>query len=109
VPVLKDAGRIDGDVGQTAIAAATVADFAAIVLMSLFFSTAGGSNGSKLVLLAAFVAVVAATGLTIAAAGRSMRLGEVLVRLQDTTAEIRVRLAVVLLVAFTALADWFGL
>jgi Kef-type K+ transport system membrane component KefB len=109
VPVLKDAGRIDGDVGQTAIAAATVADFAAIVLLSLFFSTAGGSIGSKLVLLAAFVAVVAATGLTVAAAGRSMRLGEVLVRLQDTTAEIRVRLAVVLLVAFTALAERFGL
>jgi hypothetical protein len=30
-----------------------------------------------------------------------MRLGQVLVRLQDTTAEIRVRFAVLLLVAFT--------
>jgi Kef-type K+ transport system membrane component KefB len=38
-----------------------------------------------------------------------MRLGEVLVRLQDTTAEIRVRFAVLLLVAFTALAERFGL
>ena len=38
-----------------------------------------------------------------------MRLGAVLVRLQDTTAEIRVRFAVVLLVAFTALAEKFGL
>src|SRR5919205_1251105 len=35
VPVLKDAGVVDSDVGQTAIAAATVADFAAIVLLSL--------------------------------------------------------------------------
>jgi Kef-type K+ transport system membrane component KefB len=33
----------------------------------------------------------------------------VLVRLQDTTAEIRVRAAVVLLVAFVALAEQFGL
>ena len=38
-----------------------------------------------------------------------MRLGDLLVRLQDTTAEIRVRLAVVLLVAFVAFATRFGL
>jgi Kef-type K+ transport system membrane component KefB len=61
------------------------------------------------VFLVAFAAVVAATGLTVAAAGRSRRLGDVLIRLQDTTAEIRVRFAVVLLIAFTALAERFGL
>jgi Kef-type K+ transport system membrane component KefB len=38
-----------------------------------------------------------------------MRLGQVLVRLQDTTAEIRVRFAVLLLVGFTVLAQRFGL
>src|SRR5207248_3415935 len=37
------------------------------------------------------------------------RLGATLTRLQDTTAEIRVRAAVVLLVAFVALAEAFGL
>ena len=109
VPVLKDAGVVDSDVGQTVIAAATVADFAAIVLLSLFFSTSGGSTGAKLVLLVAFAALVVATGLAVRTAGRSMRLGQVLVRLQDTTAEIRVRFAVVLLVAFTVLAERFGL
>ena len=35
--------------------------------------------------------------------------GQVLVRLQDTTAEIRVRFAVLLLVAVTVVADRFGL
>jgi Kef-type K+ transport system membrane component KefB len=109
VPVLKDAGRVDSEVGQTAIATATVADFAAIVLLSLFFSASDGSNAARLVLLVAFVSVVAATWLTVAAAGRSRRLGDVLVGLQDTTAEIRVRLAVVLLVGFTVLAERFGL
>jgi Kef-type K+ transport system membrane component KefB len=110
VPVLKDAGRLDSDVGQTTMAAATVADFAAIVLLSLFFSTsAGGSAGAKLVLLVAFVALVAATGFAVRTAGRSARLTGVLVRLQDSTAEIRVRAAVVLLVAFTAMAEAFGL
>jgi len=42
-------------------------------------------------------------------AGRSMGLGAVLVRIQDTTAEIRVRFAVLLLVALVALAGHLGL
>jgi Kef-type K+ transport system membrane component KefB len=61
------------------------------------------------VLLVAFAAVVVATWLAAATAGRSTRLSGVLLRLQDTTAEIRVRVAVVLLVAFTFLAERFGL
>jgi Kef-type K+ transport system membrane component KefB len=38
-----------------------------------------------------------------------MRVGTVLVRLQDTTAEIRVRMSVALLIEFVALAERFGL
>ena len=109
VPVLKDAGQVHSPVGQTALAAASVADFAAIVLLSLFFSSSGGSTGSKVVVLAAFAGLVAVTGLVVSGAARSIRLGQVLVRLQDTTAEIRVRCAVLLLVAFTFLAEKFGL
>ena len=41
VPVLKDAGQVDSDVGQTMIAASTVADFGAVVLLSLLFSAQG--------------------------------------------------------------------
>ncbi len=109
VPVLKDAGQVHSQVGQTALAAASVADFSAIVLLSLFFSSSGGSTGSKVVVLGAFAGLVAVTGLVVSGAARSMRLGQVLVRLQDTTSEIRVRFAVLLLVAFTALAERFGL
>jgi len=109
VPVLKDAGQSEGAAGQTAIVAATVADFSAIVLLSLFFSASNGSTGGRLVLLVAFAVLVVVTGLVVSSAGRSMRLGSVLLRLQDTTAEIRVRFAVVLLIAFTALAERFGL
>jgi Kef-type K+ transport system membrane component KefB len=109
VPVLKDARQADGEVGQTAIVAATVADFSAILLLSLFFSAADGTPGSRLVLIVAFAVLVVVTALVVSRAGRSMRIGKVLLRLQDTTAEIRVRFAVVLLVAFTALAERFGL
>jgi Kef-type K+ transport system membrane component KefB len=109
VPVLKDAGQVHSEVGQTALAAASVADFTAIVLLSLFFSSSGGSTGARVVVLGAFAGLVVVTGLAVSGAAQSMRLGRVLVRLQDTTAEIRVRCAVLLLVAFTVLAARFGL
>lgn len=109
VPVLKDAGKAEGTVGQTTIVAATVADFGAIVLLSLLFSTSDGSSGSRLVLFVSFVALVVVTALALGRVGMSARLGAVLEHLQDMTAEIRVRLAVVLLVAFTALAERVGL
>src|SRR5512142_1736917 len=109
VPVLKDARQVHSEVGQTALAAASIADFAAIVLLSLFFSASGGSTGARVVVLGAFAGLVAVTGIVVSGAARSMRLGQVLIRLQDTTAEIRVRFAVLLLVAFTVLAERFGL
>jgi Kef-type K+ transport system membrane component KefB len=109
VPVLKDAGRIGDPVGQTTIAAASVADFAAIVLLTLLFSASDGGPGTTAAFLAMFAVLVVVLALGLGRVRRSMRLGDVLVRLQDTTAEIRVRLVVLLLVAFVALAERLGL
>jgi Kef-type K+ transport system membrane component KefB len=91
------------------VAAASVADFAAIVLLSLFFSASDGSTGSRLVLLVSFAALVGATAVATMFVARSRRLTMTFTRLQDTTAQLRVRAAVVLLVAFVALAEKFGL
>jgi Kef-type K+ transport system membrane component KefB len=109
VPVLKDAGQLEGTLGQTTVAACSVADFGAIVLLSLLFSTSDSSTGSRIILLVMFALVVGVTGVVVSLVGRSQKLGMTLLRLQDTTAEIRVRAAVVLLVAFVALAERFGL
>jgi Kef-type K+ transport system membrane component KefB len=109
VPVLKDAGVADRPVGQLTIAGATIADFGAVILLSLFFSESEGGASSKLVAIGAFAAVIAVTGIAVARAGRSLRIDALLVRLQDTTAEIRVRFAVCLLVGFVALASSAGL
>jgi Kef-type K+ transport system membrane component KefB len=68
-----------------------------------------GSTGSRLALVLAFALLVAGTAFVIMQTGRSMRVGDVLLRLQDTTAEIRVRFAVLLLIAFAVLAERFGL
>ncbi|MFI5612965.1 cation:proton antiporter [Amycolatopsis sp. NPDC051903] len=109
VPILKDAGQAGGALGQAVIAACSVADFAAVVLLSVLFSSAGASGGARAVLVVMFVVLVAVTGLVVSVVGRSRRLGSALTRLQDSTAEIRVRAAVVLLIAFCALAEAFGL
>lgn len=110
VPVLKDAGQASTELGQLTIASSSVADFGAVVLITLFFSGQGSTSpGAKAILLVGFVVLAAAAGLALARLNRSMRFSAVLVKLQDTTAEIRVRIAVLLLVAFVAMAERFGL
>ena len=109
VPVLKDAGEAETRFGQLVIAAATVADFGAVILLSLFFSREASSPIAKLILLVGFVTVIGLVVLGVRRLERFMRLSALLVRLQDTTAEIRVRATVVLLIAFTALAEKLGL
>lgn len=109
VPVLGDAGRLGTPLGQLVIAAASIADFGAIVLLSLFFSGEATSVWSTLLLLGGFVLLVIAVGVAISEVGRSARLGAVLRRLQDSSAQIRVRGALLLLVGFATLAQLFGL
>ena len=109
VPVLKDSGDISSSFGQLVIAAASIAEFGSIVLLSLFFSGKGStSTAGTLILLVGFGLVVLLVGLAIAGVEHSLSLDRVLRRLQDTTAEIRVRAAFVLLIGFTALADTVG-
>jgi Kef-type K+ transport system membrane component KefB len=108
VPVLKDGGQSESRFGQQVIAAASLADFGAVILLSLFFSREAGSPGVKVALLAGFVLSVALLGLTITRAERMAWLSRALVRLQDTTAQIRVRGAVLLLIGVSALAARFG-
>ena len=108
VPVLKDAGEITSTFGQLIIAAASIADFGAIILLSLFFSGEGGT-GSTLLLLGSLFALAAVVLIVVRGAERSMRIRADLLRLQDTTAQIRVRAALVLFVGFAAVADALGL
>jgi Kef-type K+ transport system membrane component KefB len=107
VPVLKDAGEIASPFGQLIVAAASIADFGAIILLTLFFSGEGGV-GSTLLLLGALLALAAVVFATVRGAERSMRIRSDLLRLQDTTAQIRIRAAIVLFVGFAAVAEELG-
>jgi Kef-type K+ transport system membrane component KefB len=108
VPVLKDAGEISSKFGQLIVAAGTIADFGAVILLSVFFSGEGGI-GSTLLLLGALVLVGVAILPVVRGAERSTVIRTDLLRLQDTTAQIRVRGAVVLLIGFAAIAEGLGL
>ena len=110
VPILKDSGNVGSAFGQLVIAGASIAEFGAIVLLSLFFSGRGsGGTTGTLILVGVFGLLVLVAGLAIAGVERSMSISPVLTRLQDTTAQIRVRGAFLLMLAFVALADSFGL
>ena len=109
IPLLKDAGEIASDFGQLAIAGASIADFGAIILLSLFFSRQATGIGAQLVLLGGFALLAIVVTIALTRTERSMQLSSVLLRLQDTTAQIRVRGAFVLLVAFAAFAERLGL
>ena len=109
IPVLTDAGELGSALGQQVIAAASIADFAAVVLLSLFFSGEAESVGSTLLLLGGFVLLVAAVGVALAGIGRIGPLRSTLQRLQDSSAQIRVRGAFLLLVGFAVLAQLLGL
>ena len=108
IPVLKDAGEVSSPFGQLVVAAGSIADFGAIILLTLFFSGEGGV-GSTLILLAGLFGLAVAVYVGVRGAERSTAVMRDLVRLQDATAQIRVRGAVLLMIAFVAVAEAFGL
>jgi Kef-type K+ transport system membrane component KefB len=109
VPVLKDAGEVSSPFGQLVVAAGSIADFGAVILLTLFFSREATATSTKLILLGGFVVISAAVLSAVLGAEHWRRLGATLVRLQDTTAQIRVRGAFLLLVGFSAIAGQLGL
>lgn len=109
VPVLKDAGLASSPFGQLVIAAASIADVATILLLSLLFSEEGGGLTAKLVLIGGLALLAVAIAASVMLAGHSRRLRDAVMRLQDTTAQIRVRAAFLLLMCFVAIAQKLGL
>jgi Kef-type K+ transport system membrane component KefB len=79
-----------------------------VILLSIFFSGEGGV-GSTLLLIGGLVLLAIVVFVAVRGAEGSTAIRSDLVRLQDTTSQIRVRGAVVLLVGFAAIADQLGL
>lgn len=74
VPVLKDAGEAGSQFGQLVIGSSSLADFGAVVLLTLLFSREATATGAKLLLLGGIVVLAAVVGLALSRAGRVMRI-----------------------------------
>jgi len=109
VPVLKDAGLTESTFGQLIIAAASIADLATVVLLSLLFSDRTHAIGTKAILLGSLLVLAAGVVAAVRLAERWRRLDAALDRLHNTTAEIRVRGAFTLMIGYAALAQALGL
>jgi Kef-type K+ transport system membrane component KefB len=108
VPVLSDAGENSSAFGQVVLAASSLAEFGTILLLSLFFSQSSSTTGSQVVLLVAFVGLVGAVAFGMTRADRSPRIASTLMKLENTSAQLGVRIAITLLLLFTAMATELG-
>ncbi len=108
VPLLRDAGLVDQPVGQLAIAGASTGEVTAVVLLSLLFSQHDGPLLGRLALLALLLVVVLVVAVLARRAERRTAVSELVRMLADTSAQIRVRLSVLLLVGLAAAAVRLG-
>lgn len=109
VPVLKDSGHHATAFGQLVITASSVAEIAPIILLSLFFSAHADDSGSKILLLISLIVLGVATTVVMWRAEDIPVLDAAMTRLQDTTAQIRVRGAFALLICFIAVVNRFDI
>jgi Kef-type K+ transport system membrane component KefB len=107
-PILKDQGLLQREFGQVVFAACAIAEVVPIVLLSIFYASDASTPAEQLGKVALIVGVAVAIGLVIALGVRRPRLVERFERLADTTAQIRVRETMLVLVALVALADGVG-
>jgi Kef-type K+ transport system membrane component KefB len=108
LPLLKDAGEETSRFGQLVMTAAALAEVAPIMLLSLFFSATSKTSASRVASLAIFIALLAIIGLALARVRQLQGLERLLNRLEDRSAQLRVRAALTLALGFGVLAFRFG-
>jgi Kef-type K+ transport system membrane component KefB len=108
-PILKDAGEGLTEFGQLVIAAASISVFGTVLLVSMLFSRESGSIITKLVLIGGFALLTGVIVVGMATAEKWTMLTRLLEKLQDSTSQIRIRGAFLLLIALVVLAGRQGL
>jgi Kef-type K+ transport system membrane component KefB len=105
IPILRDAGELRTRFGTHLLAAGAAAEFGPILLVTLVLST--GNPLHEALILALFIALAVITGiLAVRSAWRGWALIE---RTLESSSQLAVRLAVVLVFGLVALASTLGL
>lgn len=106
-PVLKDTGQLDSPAGRFTVAGGAVAEFATIAILGVFFAGENANAGIEALLLAV-VAVAAVLLLVVLSRASKWEPGRVVTRrLDETSSQVRVRLAVMILLGAAVLASSF--
>lgn len=108
VPVLRDAGQTFTPYGQLVLAASSVGEFGAILALAVFYSANGAGIGSQLFLLIGFAVLVAAVAVGLTRIERSPRFAHALAEQGETSAQLGVRVAILVLAVFVALSGELG-
>ncbi len=115
IPVLKDTGNLNTPVGLLTVAGGSAAEFGSIALLGVFFAAPADSIAEEvlIVIAASAVLVVLAVvmGLLLFLIAKAVRWREgrrVAMRMDETSSQLRVRFAVMLLLGTAVLATAFG-
>jgi Kef-type K+ transport system membrane component KefB len=106
---LKDAHETDSDFGQQVIAAAAIAEFGAVVLLSFFYSGEREGAATELLHLSLFVLAAAMIFLSLTRGASLRRITDAINRLEGTSAQIRVRGDFALVAVVAGVASQLGL
>jgi Kef-type K+ transport system membrane component KefB len=109
VPILKDTEQTESAFGHLIIAAGSLAELAPLILLSVFFSASSANPSVELGLLAGFVALTAVVVVVTQRVRGFGPLRTVVHRLDNTSSQLRVRLALTFSLAFAVTAERFGL
>ena len=109
VPILKDAAQTETGFGNLIMVAGSLAELVPVLLLSVFFSASSANPGVELGLLAGFIGLTAAVVVVTQRVSGFRPLREVVRRLESTSSQLGVRLAITFALAFGVVAERFGL
>ena len=109
VPILKDTSHTGTNFGRLIMAAGSLAELAPLVLLSVFFSASSKNPAADLGLLAGFVAFTVVVVVVTQRVRGWGPLRAVVHRLENTSSQLRIRLAITFALAFSVVAEHFGL
>ncbi len=108
LPVIRDSGEVNSDFGQLTVMAGSVGEFASLLLLTVLFSADEKSTTVQVIYVLLLGLAALAVGIGLYALWRSGRVSRVLLALDDTASQLRVRGAFVILLIFAGLAHGFG-
>jgi Kef-type K+ transport system membrane component KefB len=108
MPILRDANELPTRFGAYAVASGAMGEFGPILLIALALSSGEGERGTSLVFMLVFTAIIVA-GATIALKFRPPRVILLLQAKMHTSAQLPVRLAILVLASLVIRARGLGL